>query len=108
MALIARRIAVDDTRGRHLAPDARARVVPLALIADVVAGCGAAGRRTRTWPGSARPPRSAAASRSAPQEVDAPLRAHHVLRAVMVAAVGPDRARPSAPLSRPLSERYCR
>ncbi len=65
MALIARQIAVDDMLGHHLAPDARARVVPLALVADVVAGCGAAGRRTRTWPGSARPPRSAA-SRSVP------------------------------------------
>jgi len=95
---------VDDTLGHHLAPDARARVVPLALVADVVAGCGAAnahvaGQRP-TAPFRRKPV-------GAIQEVDAPLRAHHVLRAVMVAAAGPDRTSPSAPLSRPLSERYC-
>jgi hypothetical protein len=52
MALMIRQIAAHDTLSRHLALDALARVVPSATVAEVLAECGAAGRRTRKLPGS--------------------------------------------------------
>jgi hypothetical protein len=50
-ALILRQIAAHDHLSEHLALESRARVVPAATVAGVLAACGAAGRRTRTLPG---------------------------------------------------------